>query len=242
MTAKEKAKQVASDLASLQKRNTVRLKPDFPLGGWTPSAEPNPFKHCTKDYKGYTIEVKQDFGSDYAMIDGMPCNFGYIVTKDSQNVLPGGGWTPTVADAQLAIDCLIASEGDFSKFHQLFQAVKQASAARGLEVLTGELPLPTEVELAMAAHIQHYKAAPARFCTGTEPQTAGAMYVIRYRADGSFNYGPPNTNVNGFPVRLDEATRYASQDSAQQKAADLGDVEIMTYAEAVAATPPDGHC
>lgn len=51
-------------------------------------------------------------------------------------------------------------------------------------------------------------------------------YIIRY-PDGKYNYGPIESNENGFPVTFNEATRYASLDIAKSKAIDLGAVQII---------------
>jgi hypothetical protein len=76
------------------------------------------------NYCGYTIVVKRDFGDKFYMLDGMPCNFGYNVTKDQKNPIPGAGWFQTVADAKTGIDCLIASAGDAQRFHALYKRAK----------------------------------------------------------------------------------------------------------------------
>lgn len=45
-------------------------------------------------------------------------------------------------------------------------------------------------------------------------------FVIQYD-DGAYNYGPENTDVNGFPVRLAEASQYSTLDVANEKLQDL---------------------
>lgn len=71
-----------------------------------------------------------------------------------------------------------------------------------------------------------------------------SQYVIRYEEDGAFNLGRPGTPMNGFPVRLEEATVYASVDEAEEKACDLRlpdgtGVQILTLDEARKLPQPD---
>lgn len=68
-------------------------------------------------------------------------------------------------------------------------------------------------------------------------------YVIKYE-DGLFNYGPPDTLVNGFAVQLEEATRYPTRAAAERKAAGLGypdnsGFEIVEVPESVGAEVPE---
>lgn len=67
-------------------------------------------------------------------------------------------------------------------------------------------------------------------------------YVIQYE-DGLFNYGPPDTLINGFAVQLEEATRYPTREAAELKAVDLGNpdnsgYEIVEVSDGVGAEVP----
>ncbi len=44
--------------------------------------------------------------------------------------------------------------------------------------------------------------------------------VIKYD-DGAYNFGPENTDVNGFPVQLVEASHYSTVAVAAEKLKDL---------------------
>jgi hypothetical protein len=60
-------------------------------------------------------------------------------------------------------------------------------------------------------------------------------FVIKYD-DGTYNYGPSGTPMNGHPVTLAEATRYESVEAAEEKAVDLrypdgSGVEIVPVTE-----------
>jgi hypothetical protein len=60
---------------------------------------------------------------------------------------------------------------------------------------------------------------------GPVERTVRRQYVIRY-ADGAYNYD------NGFPCRKFEATRYASEREAWDKADDLCDVAAVEEVDA----------
>ncbi len=64
----------------------------------------------TVDYRGCTIRVKGDFGDNPFLIDGMPCAWGYVVTRGHCNVMPGATWFQTVKDAKRGIDALVMAE------------------------------------------------------------------------------------------------------------------------------------
>ena len=68
------------------------------------------------DYRGLTIKVKQDFGDDFFLIDGMPCNFGYVVCSGMVNAMPAATWFQTVKEAKRAIDILLDVNGDIQAF------------------------------------------------------------------------------------------------------------------------------
>lgn len=80
-------------------------------------------EHC-----GHRIVVKKDFGTSpgFHLIDGLPCAWGYIVTKDGCNVIPGATWFQTVEDAKFAIEVLTLTDGGKNSdlFHQAFDLYK----------------------------------------------------------------------------------------------------------------------
>lgn len=66
-------------------------------------------------------------------------------------------------------------------------------------------------------------------------------FLIRYN-DGFFNQGPEGSPRNGFPVTLEEASRYPTREAAQAKAADLANddgtpVDIVAEEELPGALP-----
>lgn len=73
-------------------------------------------------YRNHLIEIKQDFENDFYIVDGMPTETGYIVTKNNVNVMPGAVWFQTVKHAKRAIDILISTEGDADMFHSGLEA------------------------------------------------------------------------------------------------------------------------
>ena len=93
------------------------------------------FSRFALNYRDHYIMVKRDFGGGFHMIDGMPCAFGYVVTRGGCNVIPGAGWFQTVADAEIGIDCLIEAGDDAARFHQLYRATRTARTA-GPDMLT----------------------------------------------------------------------------------------------------------
>jgi len=63
-------------------------------------------------YRGYTIQLLRH-GTQWHLIDGLPCVAGYVVTDGGIcNVMPGATWFETVKQAKHGIDCLIAAGGD----------------------------------------------------------------------------------------------------------------------------------
>ena len=88
----------------------------------------------TVRYKGYSIVLKQDFGNRWHLIDGMPCAWGYIVTRADCDIMPGATWFQTVKDARLAIDALIAAKGDGDTFWRLLRKTQNRIAAVAQEV------------------------------------------------------------------------------------------------------------
>jgi hypothetical protein len=76
----------------------------------------------TLNYRDHMILVKQDFGSSFHLIDGMPTNIGYVVVKDGVNVMPGAVWFQTVKQARRAVDLLILTEGNVELFYKAMNA------------------------------------------------------------------------------------------------------------------------
>ena len=65
------------------------------------------------DYRGFTIEPKQDFGPGPGFyINGQFIKRGYVVVKDGCNAMPGATWFDTIEDAKEAIDILIDVGGE----------------------------------------------------------------------------------------------------------------------------------
>lgn len=69
-------------------------------------------------YREFEIVMKLDFGDEFHLIDGMPCNQGYIVCYGPTqkyakcNAMPGATWFQTVKQAKRAIDVLIQVGGE----------------------------------------------------------------------------------------------------------------------------------
>jgi len=94
-------------------------------------------------YRDFEIHIKQDFGTGFHLVDGMPCNFGYVIcyTKESPfmteyagcNACPGAGWFHTVEEAKVAIDILVAIGGEknsnlFHKAWRRYMDLKKVAA------------------------------------------------------------------------------------------------------------------
>ena len=73
------------------------------------------------EYRGYSIKPKKDFGTQGFLIEGKWVKKGYVVVKDGCNAMPGATWFRTVAEAEEAIDVLIAVDGDAELFWELLQ-------------------------------------------------------------------------------------------------------------------------
>jgi hypothetical protein len=71
-------------------------------------------------YKGYTIEPKRDFGDGY-LSNGRVIKKGFVVCKGICNIMPGGAWFKTVAEAKDAISVLIRVRGNATRFWEIMQ-------------------------------------------------------------------------------------------------------------------------
>lgn len=113
-----------------------------------------------RSYKGYDIVVKRDFGSQFFLIDGMPCMWGYVVVigKDKPfagcNAMPGATWFQTVKDAIEAIDVLEIT-GDCAEFWPAYRA-RAARSAELLKSLVESLPCPDTLRSALEAGSREY--------------------------------------------------------------------------------------
>lgn len=101
-------------------------------------------------YRDHQIVVKQDFGSQFFLIDGMPCMWGYVVVvKDVGNVMPGATWFQTVHAAMDAIDVLCASADSDAFWRNLRRLRNQqkhaAELAVRLKAMVGDIP-PADTE------------------------------------------------------------------------------------------------
>lgn len=104
------------------------------------------------EYRGYHIVLKRDFGRHFHLVDGMPCRWGFIVTKGGANALPGAVWCQTVKEAKQCIDCLIET-GDTGAFHDLTGLYSRAEARlpQVLEAMMAAERTLAELEIARAA-------------------------------------------------------------------------------------------
>jgi hypothetical protein len=69
-----------------------------------------------KTYKGYKIEEKMDFGKNTGS--------GFVITKNSVNIMPGATWALDVKEAHLMIDIYEKSDGVPEMFWKLWKCYR----------------------------------------------------------------------------------------------------------------------
>jgi hypothetical protein len=83
----------------------------------------------TRNYKGYKIELKQDFGDQPHLIDGVMHAWGWVVTKPGGgNVMPGATWFICAKDACRAIDIFEAVKGNADAAARFWSAMRHLQA------------------------------------------------------------------------------------------------------------------
>lgn len=70
------------------------------------------------EYRGYHIIPKLDFGS-YPYLNVNTYKKGYVIVKDSMNVMPGATWATSIIEAKEMINSLIESNGDGQLFWEI---------------------------------------------------------------------------------------------------------------------------
>lgn len=112
------------------------------------------------EFKGFTIKLKRDFGSQWFLIDGMPCMWGYVVTQNGMNVMPGATWFQTVKDAKQGIEALLqarASQQGEAAFWGILRNMREPSAAPEKDVRTALVTLESAREA--LSHVEQHNGA-----------------------------------------------------------------------------------
>lgn len=130
-----------------------------------------------RDYRGYEIRVKRDFGSQFHLIDGMPCMWGYVVVKDGCNAMPGATWFQTVKEAKRAIDVLIEHPEGGDAF---WKALRGENGATDLIQLERDIDKMRDVYM-LSSQRESYDRIVAAALKKPEPDIGATMEKIKLR-------------------------------------------------------------
>lgn len=115
-------------------------------------------------YHGYSIQLKRDFPKGGALIDGKIITRGWVVIKNSCNIMPGATWFRSITKAKHAIDVFIKSGGDADLFWELMQPFEYTHIGQVASIEKGEIEKGR-----FKAIIKNYRVA--QLITSSAPDT-----------------------------------------------------------------------